>query len=238
MTQNHDDRIEASHVDEFKFPYLYRFAGQATDEEILFVTRENKIMLHVKRISVLCISILLVVIGFGITSFMQSQFENFPSSSINAVILAIAAVTLFVGWFYLTYLWKKSMVFVTTKRLKKIIYTTPINKHSLSLPLEMIVDTGSYSKGFLQALLNLGTFTARSSASSSGAATDDTSRVNKKYFYIENVAKVEDLHHYITKVLSAYRKDPESINNFRPFIPELKGNKRREFMQDYPEYWS
>ena len=31
-------------VKEFQFPYNYKFPGQASDEEILFAVRENKIM--------------------------------------------------------------------------------------------------------------------------------------------------------------------------------------------------
>ncbi len=102
----------------------------------------------------------------------------------------------------------------------------------------MIVDTGSYDKGFIQAFLKLGTFTARSSASSSGAATEDNSRINKKYFYIENVSMVEDLQHYVSKLLSAFRKDQDRLITFRPFIPKLKGEARQRFMEQYPEYWS
>jgi len=49
---------------------------------------------------------------------------------------------------------------------------------------------------------------------------------------------VEDLQHYVSKVLSSFRKDSEKLITFRPFIPKLKGSAREEFMKQYPEYWS
>ncbi|GIK84010.1 MAG: hypothetical protein BroJett025_06320 [Patescibacteria group bacterium] len=225
-------------VDQLEFPYLYKFPGQNSDEVILYVTREHKVMLYVRLAVVLLISIILVVVGYTITGAVGSMLTSFPAAGINLFITGLSALVLFVGYWWVNNLWKKSLAFVTNKRLTKIIYTTPFNRHTLSLPLEMIVDTGSYDKGFIQAILKLGTFTARSSASSSGVATDDTGRINKKYFYIENVSMVEDLQHYVAKVLSAFRKNPDSLATFRPFIPHMKGAVREEFMKQYPEYWS
>ncbi len=232
------DTTNISKIEDFEFPYLYKFPGQATDEQILYVTREHKIMLQFRRFFVIVIALILVVIGYSITGFLSTLIPNFPAGSVNLFVTAIAALEMSIGWWWVSALWKKSIAFVTTKRLKKIVYTTPFNKHSLSLPLEMIVDTGSYDKGFIQAFLKLGTFTARSSASSSGAATEDNSRINKKYFYIENVSMVEDLQHYVSKLLSAFRKDQDRLITFRPFIPKLKGEARQRFMEQYPEYWS
>lgn len=225
-------------VDSFVFPYLYKFPGQSSDEVILYVTREHKALLYARQLAVLLVSSLIIVLGFSLSTFLGTYLDVELQTNMQLVVLLLGFLTLLVGWWWHSSMWKKSMAFVTTKRLKKIIYTTPFNRHTLSLPLEMIVDTGSYSKGFLQAILGLGTFTARSSASSSGLATDDGERINKKYFYIENVGKVEDLQHYITKLLSAFRKNQDELQNYRPFLPGLKGEDRKKFMQQFPEYWS
>ncbi len=128
---------------------------------------------------------------------------------------------------------------VTNKRLLKFVYTTPFTKHVLSLNLDMIVDTGSYAKGFMQAVFKLGTFTARSSAASSGVATDDIDRINKKYFYIENVHHHEDLQQYINKVLAHAGQPDKDLATFRPFIAEMKAQLRRDLVEkQYPQYWS
>lgn len=224
----------------FEFPYRYKFPGQASNETILFVTRENPVMLWVRFLSIGVVTAMLLSLGFFIGSFVQPILGIAVASIMQLVSLGAALLFLMVGGWWVSLLWRKSIVVVTTQRLIKFIYTTPVNRHNLSLPLEMIVDTGAYTKGFLQALFKLGTFTARSSAASSGVATDDAQegRINKKYFYIENVAVAEDLQQYINKLLYAYRHYPDQIGNFRPFIPHLKGEARKEFMVQWPEYWS
>lgn len=223
---------------EFEFPYHYKFPGQATDERILFITRENPIMLWIRRGAVLGVAAVLLITGIGMASFVTTFFGLKLPTLFTIITVMVAAAVAGIGWWWVTTLWQKSLGIITTKRLTKFIYTTPFNRHSLSLPLEMIVDTGSYSKGFLQALFKLETFTARSSASSSGAATDDGDRINKKYFYLENIAIAEDLQHYLNKLLNAFRQYHEHLGTFRPFIPKLKGDQRKQFMERFPEYWS
>ncbi len=229
-------------LDHFAFPYLYRFPGQATDERILFVTRESETIHIIRQVMVLVAAAAIFVAGYLLAGFVSELFGDRVSGGVISAIEVASAVTavLFalVGVWWTTALWKRSIALITNKRLTKFIYTTPWNRHNLSLPLDMVVDTGAYSKGFLQAIFKLGTFTARSSASSSGLATDDPSRINKKYFYIENVTNAEDIHHYLHKVLFVFRQDWQKLENFRPFIPDLKAGHREEFMKQFPEYWS
>lgn len=227
-------------VSRFEFPYDYKFPGQASNEKILFVTRENPVVLWTKRFSLVVVAVIVLLMGVFLGGAMQPYVGESISVALTMITALIAIAFVLVGWWWVSTLWRKSLVIVTTQRLTKFIFTTPANRHNLSLPLEMIVDTGSYTKGFLQALFKLGTFTARSSAASSGVATDDaeSGRVNKKYFYIENIAVAEDLQHYINKLLYAFRHYPDNIDTFRPFIPHLKGEARKQFMEQYPDYWS
>jgi hypothetical protein len=222
----------------FEFPYTYRFPGQSTNEKILYVTRENKVMLLVRLLSVVMTALVIMILAFILGSFASSLLGRGIAGFIQVLGFVVAVFFGVIGWWWVATLWKKSLAIVTTQRLTKIIYTTPFNRHTLSLPLEMIVDTGSYTKGLLQAIFKLATFTARSSAASSGVSTDDGDRVNKKYFYIENIAMAEDLQHYVNKLLQAFRYQRDKIESFRPFIPHLKGQKREAFMKQHPEYWS
>lgn len=227
-------------VGQFEFPYDYRFPGQASDEHILFITRENSSMLLFRRIVVVGVAVIIFLSGWGFGGMLGNYV--FPIFGMMTQFLSVLLASIFgvIGFWWVSVLWQKSLCIITTKRLMKYVYTTPINRHILSLPLEQIVDTGAYTKGFLQAFLKLGTFTARSAASSSGVATDDGEgkRINKKYFYIENISIAEDLQHYVSKVLNANRHHLDKISTFRPFIPHLKGEKRANFMVKYPEYWS
>ncbi len=230
-----------------EFPYSYTFPGQASDEVILYATRANKVVLWAQRAGLVTTSIVIVMVGWWLASLLTSFSGGLVNATVGSFIqfgaLVFALGFLAFGWWWATTLWRKSVCFVTTKRLTKFIATTPFNRHNLSLPLDMIVDTGSYTKGLLQALFQLGTFTARSAAASSGIATDEDvsgggQRLNRKYFYIENVRVAEDLQHYIAKLLDAKKNHPDHLNTFRPFIPHLKGDARKQFMQQYPEYWS
>jgi hypothetical protein len=225
-------------VPTFTFPYLYKFPGQSSDERILFVTREAEVLLAFRRLMLIVAAVMIFVSALMAGRFLDSLIGGGLGAALDMFGALAALVFFLVGWWWVTTLWKRSLAIITNKRLIKFIYTTPWNRHNLSLPLDMIVDTGAYSKGWIQALFRLGTFTARSSASSSGAATDDPDRVNKKYFYIENVTNPEDIHHYIHKVLFVFRQDWHKLENFRPFLPHLKGEARKEFMKEYPEYWS
>ena len=222
----------------FVFPYLYKFPGQASDERILYVTREHY-SIHLLR---QCGLVVAATLLFGCCYFLGQMTSGFLGAVVASAVQMFGAIAallfLLIGWWWLTALWRRSIAIITTKRLVKLISTTPWTRHNLALPLDMVVDTGAYSKGLLQAVLKLGTFTARSSAASSGVATDDPARVNKKYFYIENVGNAEDIHHYLSKVLFVFRQDWSKLENFRPFLPHLKGEARKEFMKSYPEYWS
>jgi len=224
----------------FDFPYLYKFPGQSSSEKILFITRENSIMLWMRRTSIVLAAAVILVTGMFLGSLLVGSVSEQVAVIVQLLSLIFAGIFGAVGWWWVSNLWRKSVCIVTTQRLTKFVYTTPVNRHVLSLPLEMIVDTGAYTKGFSQAFFRLGTFTARSSAASSGVATDDDrgERINKKYFYIENVAVAEDLQQYINKLLYAFRHYPDQIETFRPFIPHLKGEARKTFMEQYPEYWS
>ncbi len=220
------------------FPYTYTFPGQGSDEVILYVAREEMVMLHLRRSAVLLVSVLIVLTGWMFGDALVGIVGGGVSFIFQLLCVVLGSTFALVGWWWVSELWRQSVCLITNKRLHKFIYTTPWNRHSLSLPLEMIVDLGAYSKGFIQAMLHLGTFTARSSASSSGVSTDDPARVNKKYFYIENVAFAEDLQNYVQKVLFLYRQDWTKLATFRPFIPAAFGSRREEWISAYPEYWS
>ena len=120
MNQQRDNVFK---VDELKFPYLYKFPGQNSDEVILFVTREHKIMLYIRLAVIFLIAIILVIVGYAVTGALDSFIESASIAGINMFITAIAAFVIFIGSWWVKNQWKKSLAFVTNKRLTKIIYT-------------------------------------------------------------------------------------------------------------------
>lgn len=226
-------------VSTFKFPYEYKFPGQASDERILYLTRENKLSLIIKQLFVVGAGLSLLIAGLILRQFLSNSFGVSIGYVFELALLLITAAFILVGLWWTNSLWKKSIAILTNKRLAKFIYTTPVSRHSLALPLDMVVDTGAYTKGFIQTILKLETFIARSSASSSGVSTDDPSRVNKKYFYIENIKRAEDLQHYVSKLLAVKNDSSKDMKTFRPFLPSMKGEDRAKFIREtFPDFWS
>jgi len=212
---------------QFVFPYIdIKFPGQASDERILYVTREAPVMLYLRLIFITVPGLVIVVGGWKVINFLGNYFNL--SFLIWLSILAAGLMFWVIGSWWVYTLWHKSIFILTTRRLTKFIYSTPWNRYNLSLTLDQVVDTGSYARGYFQALTKIGTFTARSGAGNRP----------EKYFYIENVQVYEDLANYVNKILFVFHQNPHQLNNFRPFIPHLKGEARKEFMKQYPQYWS
>jgi hypothetical protein len=207
----------------FHFPYTdVKFPGMNTGERILFVTRESPKMLRL-RLAGLCIVILFLFLL--VEFFIKLVFPYIPFVVFFRPILYILfAAVLFVGYFWISKTYQKSVFIITTRRLTKIIYTTPFTWYQFSLGLDEIADTGSYSSSYFEALLGLGYFVARS-----GAAAI-------KNFKIVNIGFAADLHNYVNKLLYAFKHNPKDIDAFRPFIPFLKGDHRKAFLEKYPDY--
>ena len=215
-------------VDDHRFPYdSFRFPGQASDENILYVSREARFMLLVRLLGVWTVSITIGLIGLLVPLFVPGLPQQVVLLSGMGMVL-LAFLFLIVGSWWMFRLWKQSLFILTNRRLTKFIYTTPWNRYNLSLGLDKIVDTGAYMRGYLQAFLGIGTFTARSSAGNR----------QEKYFYVENVHVPEDFANYVNKVLHVFNQDAERLANYRPFIPHLKGERRKKFMERYPQFWS
>lgn len=225
-------------VKHFAFPYdQHRFPGQATDERILYVTREHVLFLWLRIAFVVLLAGTILAASYVFGMAFQAIFPKSVLGFTLPITLVLVGVFATVGWWWVHGIWRKSLAIVTNKRLIKIIYTTPFNRYNQSLPLEMIVDTSCNNQGLVEGIahawLQIGTLTARSSASSSGVATEDIDRVNKKYFYLENIQYCEDLQQYLNKIISLLHQSPAQLDTFRPFIPHLKGEVRQKFLEDY-----
>jgi len=135
-------------VKKFKFPYTgYRFPGQANDETILYIQRENSAILWWHRILVVLVSFLLFGLIAWLSSFLQNNFGIKIPVIIPTITFFIAVGVGVFGWWWASALWRKSIGLITTKRLTKFIFTTPFNRHNFSLPLDM-VEYGSVLEPF------------------------------------------------------------------------------------------
>lgn len=208
---------------DFHFPYTdLHFPGMNSGERILFVTRESSIMLALRLLALAVVECVLL----GVVLFlwmMGSALVALPFELLLVLVIAVMVVGTIGSWWIVT-TFRKSVFIITSRRLTKIIHTTPFNWYQFSLGLDEIQDTGSYSSTFFEALFKLGYFVARSGA---GAI---------KNFKIENVTFSQDLHNYVNKLLYTFKHHPDHMHEFRPFIPHLKGEQRAAFLRDYPQY--
>lgn len=224
----------------FSFPYdTHRFSGQANDERILYITREHQLFLWLRFVSIILIAIAIFLAAWVFAWAFENIFSVSSLSFVVPLTLVLLGAFSIVGWWWVHTLWRRSLAFITNKRLIKIVYTTPFNRYHQSLPLDMVVDTSCNNQGFFEGIghsvLQVGTLTARSSAASSGVATEDIDRVNKKYFYLENIQYCEDLQQYLNKILHMLRHNPAQLDGFRPFIPHLKGQQREQFIEQHAQ---
>mgnify|MGYP001010918727 CR=1 FL=1 len=211
-------------VSEFVFPYKdLKFPGQHSEEKILFITREGKVVLKLKLFSLSVIFLLGIIIGISVLSSLRFFTFSF-TTLIPGFLITWSAACLFFFW-WIWQVWRKTVFIITSRRLTKFIHTTPWSRYQLSLGLDNVVDTGAYQKGLFQILTGLGYFVARSAA---GAI---------KNFKIINISFAEDLHNYVNKLLFVFNEHENELDKFRPFISGLKGDARDEYVRRVaPEY--
>ncbi|NMC36114.1 hypothetical protein GYA49_03645 [Candidatus Beckwithbacteria bacterium] len=211
-------------INRFQFPYKgLKFPGQHSEERILFITREGRIVIKIKL--ALCVAVVLLGLVIGIAILNKLTILGFTFSRfipIFAIFWLLAGA--FMYW-WLWVVWRKTLFIITTRRLTKFIHTSPWTRYQMSLGLDQVVDTGAYRKGLFQMVTGLGYFVARSAA---GAV---------KNFKIINISFSEDLHNYINKLLFVFNEQKENLDKFRPFIPHLKGEARDEYVRQVaPEF--
>lgn len=212
------------HLKKFQFPYEnIKFPGQHSEEKILFITREGELIILIKKILLFTISFLVLLIG---TIILQSStlFGYQFSHLLPAFWILWGLILSFIYW-WIKKVYQKTVFIITSRRLTKFIHTTPWTRYQMSLGLDKIVDTGAYRKGFLQMVTGYGYFVARSAA---GAI---------KNFKIINISFAEDLHNYVNKLLFTFNEKEEQLDQFRPFIPNLKGEARDNYVRKVsPKY--
>lgn len=188
------------------------FPGKAEDENILYVTREAPMMLLVRLTLFMLVVATLVVVGSLLIANMGKLF-GFATGGLIVLIILIGAVVMMGGIWWIGQVFHKTLFIITSRRLTKFIHTTPWTRYQMSLGLDKVVDSGSYSKGYAQALFGLGTFVARSSAG------------NIKNFKIENIHYAEDLHNWMNKLMFTFNKDTAELDTFKPFVAKPMGKR-------------
>lgn len=198
---------------EFDSPYKdLVFPGKAEDEKILYVTRESPIMMASRLTVFFLIVAVLIFVGAMLLSY-SGKALGFASGGLIVMLILLGAMLMFGGMWWVYQVYRKTVFIITTRRLTKFIHTTPWTRYQMSLGLDKVVDSGAYSKGYMQAIFKLGTFVARSSAG------------NIKNFKIINIHMAEDLHNWMNKLMFVFNKETEKLDSFRPFAAKKMGER-------------
>lgn len=205
--------INLFEANDFVAPYTdLIFPGKAEDEKILYVTRESPMMLLVRLTFFMGVVAAALLTGTLLLASVGETFEISVAFGIG-VVLILGAVVMFGGLWWIYQVYRKTLFIITTRRLTKFIHTTPWTRYQMSLTLDKVVDSAAYSKGYLQAIFQLGTFVARSSAG------------NIKNFKIENINFAEDLHNWMNKLMFVFSNDLPKLDGFRPFVAKPIGKR-------------
>lgn len=198
---------------DFVAPYLeLSFPGKAEDEKILYATRESPIILGARLVFFSLVVAIVLFVGAILISYGGKSL-GFSAGGLIVMLMLLGAIVMFGGLYWIYQVYQKTVFIITTRRLTKFIHTTPWNRYQMSLGLDKVVDSGAYSKGYLQAIFKLGTFVARSSAG------------NIKNFKIVNIHMAEDLHNWMNKLMFVFNKETEKLDEFRPFASKKLGER-------------
>lgn len=188
------------------------FPGKASEERILYVTRESPMILLV-RLTVFMLVVATAVLTGSLMLGNMGKLLEFEVGGLIVVVLLVGAVVMGMGLWWISAVYTKTIFIITSRRLTKFIHTTPWTRYQMSLGLDKVVDSGAYSKGYIQAGFGLGTFVARSSAG------------NIKNFKIENIHYAEDLHNWMNKLMFVFNKSTAELDQFKPFVAKPMGKR-------------
>lgn len=109
-------------VDEFVYPNDYTFPGQGELEEVVFVTREDRKSLTYRRGIIIFVALLIVALG-----------SILPFEEVKSLLTGVAAFEMFIGWFCISFLWRRNLVIVTDERIIQFVNKTILLKKSIIL---------------------------------------------------------------------------------------------------------
>lgn len=205
---------------DFSFPYRnFSFPGKHSEEKVLYAAQQHPLVLKLRLfLSGVCLLFFILITFMIVNAYVPSGI----SLLINIGLLVFSSITsLFLYW-WLTAVYQKTLFIITNRRLTQFIQTSPFTNFQLSLAFGQVVDTAASTHNYFQKILGMGSLFARSSA---GAQGD---------FLVSNLQHHDDVHNWLNKLLTEYsqKADKEhALDGFRPFVPGLKGEERKKFLE-------
>jgi hypothetical protein len=82
------------------FPYEYDFPGKGGDEKILFATREDAVLLALRRLAVMAVSLILVITGLCSLLFFSEVITPGGAGLLGMSFFVLAAAVGAIGWWW------------------------------------------------------------------------------------------------------------------------------------------
>ena len=89
-------------VNQFQFPYKYKFPGQSSKEQILYLTRENRFLLFLRRLMVVIAALALFLTGIAVQFIAQQLLGDIVGGLFRLIVIGLPLVFLVLGWWWVT----------------------------------------------------------------------------------------------------------------------------------------
>jgi hypothetical protein len=190
------------------------FDGQQDGERVLCEVRPHPLALYLGYFKVLA-AVVLIWVGFSLGA------QAIPA--LAAVVTMIRWVLVLVvgagGFLIVAKGEKDNVAFFTDRRVIRFAAVTPFATNSRSLAWDEVVKVKTYPTNVLWRLLNVGRVVvhAKSTVLNVNASvrenvvTDDDVAIDYVHYY-------HDLGYYVDKILFAYKRKPEDLEQMRPFV--------------------
>lgn len=184
------------------------FDGQQEGERILYELRPHPVAKYfaIARGMGLALGLLLVLLMIGSVIPQAASILRF----IGGVVAILLLVATF-WWNNKVYMQTKT--FLTDRRIMRIAPVSPFFVTKRSLFWGEALKAKGYGPNFLYRLLGIGSVEVM-------PHMDQHEDV-----VVTNVALFEDIANYIDKILFTYKQSPQTLADFKPFIPKPRGQR-------------
>ncbi len=200
--------------------HMSEFYGQQEGERVLYQVVVHPLVHIFKLIRVVLMGLVLWVLFWIIGGGVDF------STLIRLMGMVLGLLVIAIGWWGVTVSEKKSMAFITDRRVVRFMATTPWTVNNRSIIWDEVVKVKTRSPNFIWRTLNIGSIVvhARSTVVPSGDQTIEQPVTNDD-IQLDGIEYYQDLGNYLDKVLYLYKKEPAKMAELHDFVAKPKGKR-------------
>ncbi|HKY73815.1 MAG TPA: hypothetical protein VJ246_00710 [Patescibacteria group bacterium] len=193
------------------------FPGQQTDEHVLYVVHPHIVSLYMSLAKITALALFLLITLL----FLSKAFMFF-----GVVSFIGAAVLVGVGSWVSYESFRRSITYITDRRIVRFEAATPFATNSRALTWDEVVKVKTFPRNVLWKMMKVGTIIVH--AKSTYVHTHEQTRENvytNDDLDLEYVYYYKDLGNYIDKILYTYKHSPHEVSQMHPFVPKPAGQR-------------